>query len=530
LFSSLSAFTLASSHSTTPSAGGTGTTMSLEGLSNEVLLLIIKSLPLEEVEVDELDSIPSHLCPNLQWVVNLSHTSRRLRMLVQEHLYATYSSRIGTPYLFLRTIMSNADAAESVRSMTIDYTHWQNMPYNDLLRTFEHIEGVKNKIRSSFEPSLSEREDTEGGMKILQIPDWRTWATRCNEESWNKDTLSAAILMHTPNIQHLDILHGHLPYDQPRWLDILWHAVGPKSLGRVHVLSKLKSIRISNCEMSLETLSPLFRLPSLTKLALLGLLGPYEVAPREPTIQWSVPTRSSSIEELSLYNCYVGISHLNTMMETCRSLTKIQYDHSDVGFGHNPSLDYRVVFQAIQPHRDSLRHLALQSSHMYGADPENNGIVGTLGSLKSFEKLEYLKCPIRALTHVPEPQTNVFEKLPSSLSTFVITVKDFDKEEILMQMCEHTAAQGRAHLALLEKFRLEMTWHTLTVRSPPSLQWGKVWKAFANIGVEFVIDEWMGLANNYRQSQFEDTWSRLENESWSSDSEDETWDIESLDD
>jgi hypothetical protein len=484
--------------STTPSEGGTTATMSLDALSDELLLLVIKSLPLE-VEAATYEWISNTSCPNLKWVVNLSRTSRRLRLLVQEHLYETYDNRVYTPYLFLRSIMSNANAAESVRSMKIDYIVCPSPIYDESTgwKDWEIKEAIEKNLPSLYQPSLSDCEEIEAGMKALQIPDWKEWANRCNHETKNQEPLSAVILMHTPNVQHLEIKHGRVPWDEPKWLDVISHVAGAGTLGRVHILSQLKSIRIHTGvshtdRIALKTLSPLFRLPSLTRLALVGLREPKGVAHGEPSFRWSVPLGSSSIEELLLYDCYIDAHSLAAMTATCRSLKTLRYDH--INKSHDPQhyLHYGLVSQALQPHRHSLRHLALQYSEIHDAGSTKDGIIGKLGSLKSFQKLEYLECSIRAFAWVLGPHTNLEDNLPSSLSTFVFTQRDFDSEEDCMRMCEHTAAHCRTYLPLLENFRVEKRFDTLR-NSQPSLYWVNIWKAFIDNGVRFGVYQWTSL-------------------------------------
>lgn len=453
--------------------------LTLNELPVELLLQIIEYLPCHDIKSF-----------NLPTILSLSLTSRRFNQLVRHYIYEEYNSFFGTPYLFLRTLISNPQAATEVRSLTLSYgpgVHEDRKPYN---------------------PSVIDRGEVKDSLKALDIPKWKAWATDCNNEETDQETLYAVILMHTPNVAFLDLDDGDVPYQTPKWIDVIKQSVGGNSFGRVHHFSYLKVLRVDIGTLRLRTLAPLFRLPALQRLILVGLVETAHAKPGKGlSFKWPVSRRSSPVEELLLSDCFMDPHILETIMETCLKLKSFQYEHRDerwyfrLGGGstywrdadagqtetveHHPVLcHYPTISTALLRHREKLESLQVFD----GVDDDNQNYRGTssLGSLRTLNRLKFLKGPIGAFAD-PNPGncSSMIENLPASLEAFHLVIKWNDEEHACLPALEHMAINLRSHLPALQELRIKID----APRRCIKFDWGRIVEPLRKFGVDIIVKQ-----------------------------------------
>ncbi|KAI0569451.1 hypothetical protein Alg215_11631 [Pyrenophora tritici-repentis] len=254
-------------------------------LPNELILSIVERIDQE----------------NIQDLLNLSLTSRRMCMLSLDHLYGHLTVR--SPWPLLRTIFLSPELASRVHKVTWRY----NMK--------EKHDTAANK------PTLFNSLDE------LRIPKI-SGAACCDmqrSQTWLFHEFMETFLMFTPNLHKLIIKDTHA------WMGSVYlfkmMAANPDRL--VH----LKSVHIHASLLSMEQLAHLFLLPSLRKVTAtdLVLLDRPEGDPLEwnsdMPLQTVLDPGSSAVENITLKRSCVGISTLGCFTAACRNLKSFAYEH-----------------------------------------------------------------------------------------------------------------------------------------------------------------------------------------------------------
>ncbi|KAF2111032.1 hypothetical protein BDV96DRAFT_194962 [Lophiotrema nucula] len=416
-------------------------------LPDELLLEILKHLP-------PLDQVHFQLGS----ILSLSLVNRRFHDVVAEHLYANYNSLFCGPFPFLRTMMSNSVISQLVQSIN-----------------FRYGPGVHSS-RPTYIRSLADRRVIKAGFKVLDIPDWKSWANDCCNEDCEQDLLYAAILAHTRNVTNLEVDDGEVAYHVPKWIEIIRHAAGRAPFGQVHRFPHLKSIQIDIGRLRLRNLSPLFRLPSLRTVLLRGLMETSKVVKGDPfPFKWSITASSSSIEELLLPDCTIDSTVLAALLGSCRAIKKLKYEHvdhrwpylcdrlfpwwedrnDDGHFGFAP-LHYPTIAKALHRHKSTLEDLHL-AHNIVETRHYKYRLIGHLGSLQDTQNITELRTTFRALLDIAtEPASILVELLPPSLTTLVFVIDYFHEHLECMRALEHLAVYGQEYLPKLEVLSLEI--------------------------------------------------------------------------
>lgn len=277
---------------------------SLHDLPDEILAQILDYLPGIDLQHFQLLTL-----------VNLSLASRRLLRIVSDRLYAKYDSFFCTPYPFLRTLISNPAVASHVKSVSFKYG--PNV----------HAD------RPAYAPSILDKQLIKDALKDSEIPGWKSWASDCNSTDVDQEHLYATILMYTPNVEHLDIGDGAqsetedpLPDSEfPEWLMIVRQVVNGSFFGRVHRFEHLRSIRIDVQCLKLRHLAPIFRLRSMRKVTLTGLVELSHTKAKLGLLRRLLPANCSSVEELELPRNWIHLEALDILLTSFRQLKSFQY-------------------------------------------------------------------------------------------------------------------------------------------------------------------------------------------------------------
>lgn len=286
----------------------------------------LNDLP-DELIVEILDYLPGINLQHFQLLTlaNLSLTNRRLHRIVSERLYTAFDSFFCIPYPFVRTVSSDTGLASHVKSVSFRYGP------------------NAHEDRPVYAPSISDKQKIKDSLKRLNMPDWKKWASCCNEAGVEQERLYATLLLYTPNVSRLDIDDGALEYKFPDWLKMFRQAVGDGGFRRIHRFEHLASIRIDLQYLKLRHLSPVFKLHSMRTVTLIGLVEWGNTKQDEPeSLRRLLPAGMSRVEHLHLKGSFVHGDVLDVLISSIQKLRSFEYRSSDARFvvnGHG-SADY----------------------------------------------------------------------------------------------------------------------------------------------------------------------------------------------
>jgi hypothetical protein len=458
-----------------PSKGGdiSGSRLVINGVSgDERAFATIDDLP-EELLLEILHYLPGIDLENSQLasLVSLSSTNKRFHRLVAKDLYRTYNSHFCEPYLFLRTVITNADLASHVEYADLTYGTWA---HRQLKR---------------YTASAQDKKIIKEGLKALGMANWKTWATDCNTNLVEVDTLHTAILMHIPNIYSLNITDGQIADSHgtksPKWMDLFRRADHGTSVGRMHRFENLRTIRIEVDELTLTKLAPVFRTPSLRKLHLKGLLEYHAGGHHsEQILQHIIPPRYNNLEEIRLEDSAVQIDALGVLIASARSLKTFRYE---MALGMVPAvmdadIEGKITFDtALSCQKTSLESVSfLVDLNMAPYYPRT---LNLHEGLQDFTTLKHLRCALSCIADRRSSHEAIpFDKLPRSLTTLHLIVDEVARGALVE--LEQNAYQLIENLRLLQEFR---------ITSEPDFRglydWTRLVAAFSQIEISLVVED-----------------------------------------
>ncbi|KAF1952879.1 hypothetical protein CC80DRAFT_596298 [Byssothecium circinans] len=404
---------------------------------NDGIAASINDLP-DELWLEILDYLPALDLEDfqLQTLSNLSRVNRRIHSLVSERLYAGFNSFFCASYPFLRTIISNQQLAGSVQSMRIAYGH-----------------GVHAE-RSKYKPSVLDKRIVKNGLKGKDIPGWKSWAVDCNNDEAEQEILYATILMHTPNITKLTVDDGEVPYVIPKWLDLVRRIGSGSRFGHVHKFLHLKSLQIETSSLKIRQLSPIFKLPALKNVTLIGLI---ELARTEEeqsgVLQRLLPIRTSAVEELSLKEALIQDDILEVLLRSFRVLRRFELTYSHDRYTDVDSGPFSSPLNSLKIHRLELQVLHLSNNFFGSISSISPGMVKCL---HQFEELYDLQVPLDTLVDTGRPHSTIsVDSLPPALTSLTIFVKA-GRQLLFLDALKHLASQSRECIPLLRELRIEL--------------------------------------------------------------------------
>lgn len=395
----------------------------LDDLPDELILEILSYLPGIDLQDFQLPTL-----------LSLSLTTRHLHRVVIDQIYATYDSYFCEPYLFLRTVISNPRLGESVRHAKFRYG-------NDA-----HME------RKRYSPTARDKKAIKEGMRMLDFPDWKGWATRCNAEDIELDILHTAVMLHTPNLVSLEVEDGLISaYSKAKWPELIKKATTGGHFGHAHRFSALKSVRIDAQNMVIHHLVPLLRLQSLKKLELRDL-SEIELDMRAPAeLRRVLPEGCNNLEELALEECSLRFDALTTLISSARSLRSFRVDgtqDSNLLEGSGSMLR-----NALWRQRDCLESLDISN------DPfdEDDGDAVFQGGLERFPVLKDLKCSLRMVVNTRAgAAATITEFLPPKLESLSLTMRWNSDEDGFFHVVERMASDYVSVVPQLKTLQLNI--------------------------------------------------------------------------
>ncbi|KAL1596615.1 hypothetical protein SLS60_009263 [Paraconiothyrium brasiliense] len=211
-------------------------------------------------------------------------------------------------------LTSNPDLASHVKS--ISFRYGPNV----------HAE------RPKYVPSINDKQLIKDSLKKLGAADidWKQWASDCNDQNVEQEQLYATILLFTANVESLEIDDGALSVvgetanKIPWWLVHFRHFVNGRSVGRVQRFQHLQSIRVDVQYLKLRHLAPIFRLRSMRKVTLIGLVE-WAHTEEDSTEALRRLFRVSPIHELHMEKSFVEDNVLDVVISCIAHLRAFRY-------------------------------------------------------------------------------------------------------------------------------------------------------------------------------------------------------------
>jgi hypothetical protein len=380
----------------------------IDDLPDELLLNILDYLPGIDLKDFQLTAL-----------LNLSRVNRHFHSLVSEKLYAIYSSFFVEPFLFLRTVISNAHLASCVRHVDFTCGKWAH------------------RERKRYRPNAQDKKVIKEGLKALGLPDWKTWATDCNTADTELDALHTAILMQTSRVSsitiHDDMVGNHVGTKIPKWVDLFKKANLGTSLGRMHRFENLRSLRIEVAEVSLMALAPIFRTPSLRKFSISGLAEENTAGQRmQQELQHMFPRRCNKLSELHLENSFLPNSTLAIVIASARGLKILRYEHTldvigedELGVPPRAAFGPTKLVEALESQKTTLESLTFTNDEGIETGMNVAHLFSLCDGLQNFQQLKYLSCPLDCIVNKRIiDDTTLPERLPRSLTTFHVILRE----------------------------------------------------------------------------------------------------------
>lgn len=423
----------------------------------------LNNLP-DELVLEILDYLPGIDMQDFQLhtLLSLSLSTRNLHRIVSNKIYSTYDSYFCEPFLYLRTLISNPHLGESVRHAKFRYGDDAHLERN------RHI------------PSARDKKIVKEGMKALDFPDWKGWASRCNSADVELDILHTAVMLHTPNLVTLDVEDGLISaYSKAKWPELIKKATTGERFGHAHRFSALRSVRVDAQNMVIHHLVPLLRLQSLRKLELREL-SEIELDMRAPAeLKRVLPRGCNNLEELDLEECSLRYDALETLINSARSLKSFRFDANQ----DSVLLDGSGVMlqNALWRQKHCLQSLDIYHEpwHKDDEDPLNHG------GLEQFPVLTQLACPLRMVVDVRSgASATILEYLPPALENLRLGIRWGADEELFLPVLERMAGEYSTTVPQLKLLQLN-------VQIPSDdldYDWTRLVQAYSTTSVELVIN------------------------------------------
>lgn len=447
-------------------AGTSSRFATINDLPDELLVCILDYLPGIDLQDFQLNAL-----------VSLSSTNRRFHQLVAEKLYASYSSHFCEPYLFLRTVSTNAGLASLVKAADFTYGSGAHLNLRRHTATAQDKKAVKE------------------GLKARGLSDWKKWATNCNTNHVELDTLHTAIIMQTPNIETI-LLHDGNPGSMigsraPKWVDLFRRANFVVSPGGMHSFKRLHTLRIEIQQMTLTSLAPIFNTPSLRKLYIRGLLEYDQGMQRaDEILNYTIPRHCNCLDEFHLEHSFVQNDILRVLVASSRALKVFNYDMSldNVSYQlEEEHLGPTTLVAALDSQKATLESLLFTNDTE--ATFRLRSTANICEGLRQFSKLKYLNCTVdNVACKDSSSEPTLIDQIPSSLKTFHTFMSQDSSEgqnEEVLHALEQMAINCSEHTPNLASVRI-----THQYLGPYfKYNWAHLVMLFSQTGVELVVEE-----------------------------------------
>ena len=345
----------------------------------------------------------------------LGRTSRRCKRIADEVLYERVEDWLPSRAKMVETLADNPRLAEHVKDISLaNWQGWTKLP----VETTTKIEALK---------------DCEASTRMIQS----AINVRCLKVICQDDDSDA---------YREDLVRD---YGWLQLFDDVARSVAGRSLNPFTHLKELHII--GNGKVTIEDIEPVFRLPSLHKLMLTHLIGPF------PIDNWEVPESSSSIKVLGMTSSFISSVVVAQMLASIKSLEAFRCRHTTnpwrpLGPEEDPRsfwahVSWSELGDALRRHKSSLACIAYTE---YGVNSWQEEVYpggrnpGTLGSLKDFSQLKQISGPVEMFLGVDLADDELAPILPVGLEHLSLFFAKFpeDSQSLVLRQALLSLIQG----------------------------------------------------------------------------------------
>ena len=409
-----------------------GHSVTLNDLPDELILEILEHIP----------KIQYHDNHQFQTLLNFGCTSHRFYEIITKKVYARFSNTFGEPTLFLRTIISNPRLARFIRDIDIRL-EWET------------------DVMPLHTPTAQDKKVIKEGLRELDIPHWKEWATKCyGDVNDNGRLRNITILLFTPNVESIHISDEFEPEaPRPTWVDMISKAaIG--AFGNTHGFQQLHSISVQLGPVTLKQIAPLFHMQSLRTLRLEGTLEcnwlddhkqPRYLKQNVQEIRHLIPPACNNVERLFLHDVFYTEDCLEVLVASARRLNAFKYFTSIHAVPiFPPTSKSKTVIGILDRHKASLE--TIRVSRCSSTDREHPDKSYLREDMKAFKSLKELSCPLSLI--MLGPNDEFADRLPSSLETFRTFIRyDADDREYFGGLA-HLVLSCQTHVPRLREVRV----------------------------------------------------------------------------
>lgn len=335
---------------------------------------------------------------SLQW---LALVNRRFNKLVVGQLYADvklpHRFESQSPYLFLRTMMSDQRLAARVTTLEIDYAL-------AAYRLNHH-----RRLRSNQPVFLAEERLFATRFQALAIPLGHLWSRFCSRDQWAQ-ILVAAALMYLPNIESLGVLDAKPRFVTFDWFRVL-HSSATNDFGNAPTFARLRNITLQDSRRTPQQLFALFTIPSLRRLT---IVGSHEN--RIYSRAGAGSFRCSLVEELRLHDTNLSGKVVRDMIEKCKSLKVFEYEATRLRRVFISEPPFPLLWGALCDHEDLERIILLGHERMESVPSS----IFSTKSMRDFRHLTHLDADLRAFFESLDGDRTILLLLPGWLQEMTV--------------------------------------------------------------------------------------------------------------
>ena len=336
----------------------------------------------------------------------LTRTCRALHPIATRVLYKGYHAPLEQPIIpFIRRLKTHPDACGDLRHLNIQ----AEMPGWDPCNRRPEAEIMADVLQDS----------------VLSQPCYHDLTT----ESLSGNEL-ALLVSRASKLETLSVFNGGIYHDggedmqsvcQSLWFRLVVDAACTTTAtpGRQITLNRLRTLEIILGTVSSGDLEPLFGLPCLRRLCLIGHIYRHREED-DISIQWAAPPSSSTVQDLDLVLDHAPAALVGHMIGTCKSLSRFGcyragYDEDDIG------LWLTTIVDNLEKHVTSLADLSLPI--LPGGENQKR-----VEGLNHFNHLKSLTIPLEVLagtpltSMVPDDRLDLHDLLPQRLEELCLNI------------------------------------------------------------------------------------------------------------
>lgn len=428
------------------------------------LLIASNSCALENITITDLPAelllhilsfLPSytHDYERPKILRSLAKTSKRFHDLVTPEMYSRFDPIKCEPYLFLRTIVTNPNLA----CLT-----------NEIYQSYHSFEPEKR-----YKPNAQDKRIIKEGLKKVNFPDSKRWATECNSENADLEMLCSIIFILAKNVSIFGITRRpdeiRQKYMTPAWLWLLKKMTFERDIKQKTMFANLREIELSAEEgFSLRQLACLFRISKLQKLTVYRLFDDGDDEERKAeALARLIPKNCNDLKSLRFQQCFVKTDLLGVVLQSARALEEFWYsvflhdrwarllEEDDFRPGYVEGLAEIKLADMLRCQRDSLKTIIV--SMEWRSEKLLRGSLHFREGLRDFSTTTHVCCSLNMF--IPDenpPECPLAAMLPPNIDGLSVSVSDYPRDAHRIAAFKELATKYEEYTPNLEFAWLEI--------------------------------------------------------------------------